>query len=71
MNITRVWETKRGSFFATIDGNDMSVPKDTANRHYQAILSWLEDGNKVLFPEDHLSQEEYILWIESKNSSLS
>ena len=33
---------------ATIDGKDMSVPMDTANRHYAAILEWAkEDGNTI------------------------
>jgi len=33
---------------ATIDGKDMSVPMDTGNRHYQAILEWAEeDGNEI------------------------
>ena len=31
----------------TIDGQDMSVPIDPANRHYQAILEWVEDGNTI------------------------
>ncbi len=32
---------------ATIDGIVMSVPLDTANRHYQAILEWVADGNTI------------------------
>ena len=33
---------------ATIDGVEMSVPKDPANRHWQAILEWAEeDGNTI------------------------
>ena len=32
---------------ATIDGIEMSVPMDTANRHYIAILEWVEDGNTI------------------------
>jgi len=32
---------------ATIDEQEMSVPLDTANRHYQAILEWVEDGNTI------------------------
>ena len=32
---------------ATIDGQEMSVPLDSANRHYQAILEWVEDGNTI------------------------
>ena len=32
---------------ATINGQEWSVPIDTANRHYQAILEWVEDGNTI------------------------
>ena len=32
---------------ATIDGQEMNVPLDPANRHYQAILEWVEDGNTI------------------------
>ena len=32
---------------ATIDGTEMSVPIDTANRHYAAILEWVADGNTI------------------------
>jgi len=33
---------------ATIDEQEMSVPMDTGNRHYQAILEWAEeDGNEI------------------------
>jgi len=32
---------------AVIDGVTMSVPMDTANRHYQAILDWVADGNTI------------------------
>ena len=32
----------------TIDGQEMFVPLDPANRHYQAILAWAEeDGNEI------------------------
>ena len=30
-----------------IDGQDVSVPIDTANRHYQAIQEWIANGNKI------------------------
>ena len=30
-----------------IDGLVSSVPLDPANRHYQAILEWVEDGNTI------------------------
>jgi hypothetical protein len=32
---------------AVIGGDTMFVPLDTANRHYQAILEWAEDGNTI------------------------
>ena len=32
---------------ATIDGVVMSVPMDTNNRHYEAILEWVTDGNTI------------------------
>ena len=32
---------------ATIDGVEVYVPLDTANRHYQAILEWVADGNTI------------------------
>ena len=44
---------------ATIDGIEMSVPMDTANRHYQAIIEWAKiDGNKVTIGiTDHAQHE--------------
>ena len=35
------------SIKATIDGTEMVVPLDPANRHYQAILEWVADGNTI------------------------
>ena len=36
------------SIKATIDGTEMFVPLDPANRHYQAILEWAKiDGNTI------------------------
>ena len=35
------------SIKATIDGTEMSVPLDPANRHYQAILEWVAEGNAI------------------------
>jgi hypothetical protein len=32
---------------ATIDEVEWSIPIDPANRHYQAILEWVEDGNTI------------------------
>ena len=35
------------SVTATIDGEELSVPMDTDNRHYEAILEWVADGNTI------------------------
>ena len=32
---------------AVIDGQTWCVPIDTGNRHYQAILDWVADGNTI------------------------
>ena len=32
---------------ATIDGTQMFVPLDSANRHYAAILEWVAEGNTI------------------------
>ena len=32
---------------AVIDGTEMSIPLDPANRHYQAILEWVAEGNTI------------------------
>ena len=29
------------------DGTIIIVPHDTANRHYQEILEWVEEGNTI------------------------
>jgi hypothetical protein len=35
------------SIKATIDGTEMFVPLDPANRHYQAIQEWVAEGNTI------------------------
>ena len=36
------------SFIATVDGQEIYVPLDPANRHYAALLEWAaEDGNTI------------------------
>tara|TARA_R100001163_G_C5038996_1_gene177553 strand:+ start:1125 stop:1295 length:171 start_codon:yes stop_codon:yes gene_type:complete len=52
MNITLVQYNSDGdrnvSIQATIDGQELSIPLDPANRHYAAILEWAkEDGNTI------------------------
>jgi len=32
---------------AIIDEQEMSVPLDPANRHYEAILEWVAEGNTI------------------------
>jgi len=32
---------------ATIDGVEMQIPMDPANRHYAAVLEWVADGNTI------------------------
>lgn len=36
-----------GCVTATIDGVEMSVPKDPDNRHFAAILKWVAEGNTI------------------------
>ena len=55
MNITKakyrnnaiVKGTEILNIVATIDGVEMSVPIEPANRHYQAIQEWVKEGNKI------------------------
>ena len=37
---------------ATIDGQEMSIPLDPANRHYAEILKQVEEGTLVVQPAD-------------------
>ena len=39
--------TQRCGVKAVIDGVTLEVPMDTGNRHYQAILDWVADGNTI------------------------
>ena len=43
--------TQRIMVDAKIDGVDMVVPMTTENRHYKAILEWVEAGNTIKEPE--------------------
>ena len=51
LNITSAqyiaWDNNNVAVKATIDGVTISVPLDTANRHYQAILDWVAEGNTI------------------------
>ena len=45
--VTDIDGTENQSISAVIDSETMFVPLDTANRHYQAILDWVADGNTI------------------------
>ena len=52
MNITSAQyiadnDGNNASINAIIDEIQYAVPMDTDNRHYQAILEWVEDGNTI------------------------
>jgi hypothetical protein len=58
MNITEaryyipVGETERDNLRATIDGVEMSVPLDPANRHYAEIMRQVEAGELTIAEAD-------------------
>ena len=49
MNIssTKYINENKSMIKAIIDGQEMFVPLDPANRHYQAILEWVAEGNTI------------------------
>ena len=52
MNITSAQYTQdsdgnNDTVTVVIDGITMSVPISIDNRHYQAILEWVDDGNTI------------------------
>lgn len=38
---------ERDNIIATINGVEMHVPIREGNRHYKAILAWVEEGNEI------------------------
>lgn len=46
--ITDELSGNNGSITATIDGTEMSVPLDPANRHYAEIMRQVEAGELVI-----------------------
>ena len=46
------WEGVNDSVNATIDGQEMSVPLDPANRHYAEILKQVADGTLTIADAD-------------------
>ena len=51
MNITsaqyKQYNGVNNTIRAVIDGEEITVPIDSSNRHYQAILEWVADGNTI------------------------
>ena len=39
------FSNKEDRIYATIDGEELTVPIDNGNRHYIAILEWVAEGN--------------------------
>ena len=48
-----LWDGENDSIDATIDGIEMSVPLDPANRHYAEILRQVEAGTLVIQEADN------------------
>ena len=46
------YEGEIGSIQATIDGQQMSVPLDPANRHYAEIMRQVEAGELTIEPAE-------------------
>jgi len=49
MNITKVvyTDSEKTGIMAVIDGQDTFIPKKETNRHYQAVLEWVAEGNTI------------------------
>ena len=41
------YDDENTAVHAVIDGKEWSVPLDTNNTHYQAILEWVDAGNSI------------------------
>ena len=41
------FEGTNSSIRAVIDGQELFVPLDPANRHYKAIQEWVAEGNTI------------------------
>jgi hypothetical protein len=44
---TSLFSDENAYIKAKIDGTEMFVPLDPANRHYQAIQEWVAEGNTI------------------------
>ena len=41
-----------GEIYANVDGQEMTVPIETANRHYAEIMRQVEAGTLTILPPD-------------------
>lgn len=51
--VTDIFTNANSAIKATIDGKEMSVPMDPANRHYAEILRQVEAGTLVIQEADN------------------
>ena len=53
-------EGNNSAIQATIDGIQMSVPLDPANRHYQLIQKWIAEGNTIApqFTDEEIAKQK-------------
>ena len=66
MNITNAHYTASGSIIATIDGQEMTIPADPANRHYAELI---EAGVEISpWVEPPLTQEQLNQQIDGERS---
>jgi hypothetical protein len=42
-----MYDEGNGGIKASIDDETLYVPLDSSNRHYQAILEWVAEGNTI------------------------
>jgi hypothetical protein len=47
-----VLQSKNGGIYATIDGEEVTVPLDPANRHYAEIMRQVEAGDLTIQDAD-------------------
>ena len=63
MNITNAKYVKNKygnniSINATIDGEELAIPLFAGNRHYDAILEWVAEGNSIEAADDTLTWDD-------------
>ena len=54
------FDNKNCGIVATIDGISMQVPLDAANRHYAAILEWVDAGNTIAAADQYGKEQQQL-----------